>query len=257
MIDIHCHILPGVDDGARTLTESVMMAKEAVSQGITKIVATPHHNNGSFQNLGPDIIGAVDYLNGQMQQENIPVEILAGQETRVYGDMLEDLENGQVIPLNKTSNYVFVELPPHQVPKYTTQLLFDMQIAGYKPVIVHPERNHELIDNPDKLYRIVKNGALTQITAASMLGHIGKKSQRFANQIVEANLTHFMASDAHNFKKRGFYMREAIRYLKKNYGNQTAFQFMENSELMVLGQTINKEPPERIKPKKKWGIFER
>ncbi|MFB4167249.1 tyrosine-protein phosphatase [Virgibacillus sp. JSM 102003] len=255
MIDIHCHILPGLDDGAKSVTESIMMANEAAKQGITKIVATPHHNNESFMNYGTDITGAVDYLNGQLQKENIPVEILEGQETRVYGDMLEDLKNGQVIAINKESDYVFVELPTYQVPKYTTQLLFDMQIAGYKPVIVHPERNHELQDDPDKLYRIVKNGALTQITAASLLGFAGKKFQRFANQMIESNLTHFIASDAHNVKKRGFFMREASRYLKKHYGNTTEYTFMENSELMIIGQTVHQEPPERIITKKKWGVF--
>ncbi|MEC5423412.1 tyrosine protein phosphatase [Virgibacillus sp. C22-A2] len=257
MIDIHCHILPGVDDGAKSLTESLAMAREASKQGIYKIIATPHHNNGSFNNTGENIIGAVNYLNGKLSEEHIPVEILPGQETRIYGDMLEDLEKGIVLPLNVTSGYVFIELPTSHVPQYTTQLLFDLQIAGYKPIIVHPERNHELIEHPDKLYRIVKNGALTQVTAASLMGVIGKKVQQFSHQLLAANLTHFVASDSHDLKKRGFYMREAYRDIKKNYGNAVAFQLMENSELLVSGQAIQKDPPERIVAKKKWGIFSR
>ncbi|MFC4557948.1 tyrosine-protein phosphatase [Virgibacillus kekensis] len=255
MIDIHSHILPGLDDGAKTVTESIVMAQEAAEEGITKIVATPHHNNGTYNNFGNDIAQAVTALNGQLEKENIPVEVLEGQETRIYGDLLNDLENDKVLSLNRTSGYVLVELPSLQVPKYTTQLLFDMQIAGYKPVIVHPERNQELLENPDKLYRIVKNGGLTQITAANLLGLRGKKIQRFTNQLIDANLTHFIASDAHGVKNRSFHMREAFTYIKKTYGNATAFNFMENSDLAITGQTINIEPPERIVYRKKWGIF--
>lgn len=255
MIDIHCHILPGLDDGAKSVAESIAMAQEAVKEGITKIVASPHHNNGTYTNYGQEIAGAVNYLNGQLQKYNIPIEVLEGQETKVYGDMLKDLETGQVIAINRTSGYVFVELPSLQVPNYTTQLLFDMQIAGYKPIIVHPEQNQELLEHPDKLYRIVKNGAMTQTTTANLLGINGKKVQRFANQMIESNLTHFIGSNTHNIKNRGFHMQEAFRYIKNNYGKTASYQFMENSELLIMGQTINKEPPERIKYKKKWGIF--
>lgn len=255
MIDIHCHILPGVDDGAGTLTESLEMARVAAKQGIKKIIATPHHNNGMFMNRGDDIIGAVDYLNGKLKQEQIPVEVLAGQEPRLYGDLIADIENGTVLQLNQTSGYVFVELPSSHVPQYTTQLLFDMQIKGYIPIIVHPERNHELLENPDKLYRMVKNGALTQITAGSVVGRGGKKVQRFADQLLASNLTHFIASDAHNVKKRGFYMQDAYQAITKTYGQSLAYQLMENSELLVIGQTIHRDAPERISTKRKWGLF--
>ncbi|WP_077329071.1 tyrosine-protein phosphatase [Virgibacillus siamensis] len=254
MIDIHCHILPGIDDGAATLDDSINMAKEAAEQGITKIAATPHHKSTHFDNYGQDIIGMVAYLNGKLQEQNIPVEILPGQETRVYGEMVEDLKKGEVIPINGTQ-YVLVEFPHNHVPNYARQLLFDLQIAGYKPVIVHPERNTELQENTDKLYRMVKSGALTQITAGSLLGKTGKRVQKFADQLVEANLTHFIASDAHDIKKRTFHMREAFGYIRKQYGKAFAYQLMENNELLILGHTVNKDLPERIAHKKKWSIF--
>ncbi|HLS10216.1 tyrosine-protein phosphatase [Lentibacillus sp.] len=255
MIDIHCHILPGVDDGSKTLAESMAMAKEAAKQGVSRIVATPHHNNGQYENNGQDIFEAVHQLNAQLKDEGIPVEVFPGQEPRASGDMLADLESGDVVALNCNSGYVLIGFPSSHVPAYTTQLLFDMQIAGYKPIVVQPERNQELMENPDKLYRLVKNGALTQVTAGNLIGKAGKKIERFANQMVEANLAHFMASNAHSVKKRVFYMREALNYLKKNYGETLANQFTENSELLLLGQTIIQEPPERIRPKKKWLIF--
>ena len=257
MIDIHCHILPGVDDGASSLTESLAMARAAEKEGIQKIIATPHHQNGAFMNNGADIIGVVDYLNGKIQEEQIAVQILPGQETRIYGDMLADLKNGDVLPLNETSGYVFVELPASHVPEYSTQLLFDMQIAGYKPIIVHPERNLELMDNPDKLYRIVKNGALTQITAASVIGKSGKKIEKFTRQLLEANLTHFIASDAHHSKKRSFHMRAAYQDIKKEHGNDLVYQLMENSEALVNGFAVQMDAPERVSTRKMWGLFSR
>lgn len=254
MIEIHCHILPSIDDGAATLDDSFQMAKEAADQGIKKIVATPHHKNGHFDNFGQEIIGAVTYLNGKLQEQGIPIEILPGQETRVYGEMVEDLQKGEVLPIVGT-RYVLVEFPHNHVPNYARQLLFDLQIAGYIPIIVHPERNSELQENPDKLYRMVKSGALTQVTAGSVLGKTGRRVQQFTDQIIEANLTHFISSDAHDVKKRSFHLRDAYSYVRKQYGKALAYQLTENSELLILNQTVHKELPERIYQKKKWSIF--
>ncbi|UJL45825.1 tyrosine protein phosphatase [Virgibacillus sp. NKC19-16] len=255
MIDIHCHILPGVDDGAVSLPESLAMAREAANEGIQKIIATPHHQNGSYMNPGANIIGATDYLNGKLQKEQIPVQILPGQETRIYGDIIEDIKRGDILPLNGDSGYVLVELPSNHVPGYTTQLLFDMQIAGYKPIIAHPEKNHEILENPDKLYRIVKNGALTQISASSLIGKAGRKIQRFSHQLLETNQVHFMGSDAHNNKRRGFYLRQAYSEVRKSHGNTLEYQLMENSEALLIGNKIQMDAPERISLKKKWGLF--
>ncbi|MFD2044550.1 tyrosine-protein phosphatase [Ornithinibacillus salinisoli] len=255
MIDIHCHILPGVDDGARTMTESMVMAREAEKQGIQKIIATPHHQNGAFTNSASDIKPMVKLLNVKLLEANIPVEILPGQETRIYGEMVTDLKTGDLLPLNETSQYVFVELPDTHVPQYTTQLLFDMQIAGYIPIITHPERNQELIDNPDKLYRLVKNGAVTSITASSVIGKAGKKIQKFTQQLIASNLTHFVGSDAHNLKRRGFYMREAFQEIGRTFGTTISYQLMENSEALVGGLALYKNEPERVVTQKLWKVF--
>ncbi|GAE95228.1 manganese-dependent protein-tyrosine phosphatase [Gracilibacillus boraciitolerans JCM 21714] len=152
MIDIHCHILPGMDDGPKHIEESVEMAENAVSQGINTIIATPHHLNGSYDNYKPDIITAVAQLNDRLQADNIPLTILPGQETRINGEFVTDLENNQLLPLNETSSYLLVELPANHVPRYTKQLLFDLQLQNIKPIIVHPERNKEIIENPNILY---------------------------------------------------------------------------------------------------------
>ncbi|WP_058309276.1 tyrosine-protein phosphatase [Gracilibacillus massiliensis] len=255
MIDIHCHILPGVDDGAKHMEESVSMAKSAVSQGINTIIATPHHLNGSYDNYKEDIIVAVNRLNDRLQEEDVPLTILPGQETRINGEMITDLENGQLLPLNNTSGYLFVELPSNHVPRYTKQLMFDLQLQEIKPIIVHPERNKEIMENPNILYDLVSNGTLTQVTAASLSGHFGKKIKKLSLQLVEANLTHFIASDAHNTRSRGFVMQEAHTVIKDEFGTSMVYWFMENAQYLVNGDTVVGDIPEKIKKKKILGIF--
>ncbi|KGX90987.1 tyrosine-protein phosphatase [Pontibacillus marinus] len=255
MIDIHCHILPGVDDGAQNAEDSLNMAKAAADEGIETIIATPHHQNGTYINTSKEIRDGVRYLNDLLQASEIPVTILPGQETRINGDMIEQLEQGQLLPLNETSGYIFVELPHDHVPRYTSQLLFDIQVSGYQAIIVHPERNRELMQNPDQLYKFVKDGALTQVTAASVCGKFGKKIQKFTSQLIESNLTHFIASDAHNTTNRGFHLREAYDVIEEEYGIDWTYFFMENTEYLKEGQTVAKDIPVRVKRRKFLGLF--
>jgi protein-tyrosine phosphatase len=254
MIDLHCHILPNVDDGPKDLAESVEMAKQAVQQGIKTIIATPHHRNEKYENHGQTIFGQVEEFNRVLKSENLDLTVLPGQETRIFGEMVEGLESGEILPLNQ-GKYVFVELPSGHVPRYTGQLLFDIQLKGFIPVIVHPERNQEIIENPEVLYQLVKKGALTQVTASSVSGHFGKTIKKFSLQLIEANLTHFVASDAHNTSSRGFKMVEAYDVVAKNFGIEAVYMFRENAELVVQGKSVYREAPERVKRKRILGLF--
>ncbi|MGM7721727.1 tyrosine-protein phosphatase [Metabacillus sp. Hm71] len=254
MIDIHSHILPGVDDGAQTVEDAISMAKLAVEEGITKIIATPHHQNGKYINKKQNIIERVSEFNMILQQENISLEVLPGQETRIYGELIEDFVKGDILPLNNTK-YLFIELPSGHVPRYTEKLLYDVQLNGLTPVIVHPERNSEIIENPEILFNLVKKGSLTQITACSITGHFGKKIQRFSTQLIESHQTHFISSDAHNISSRSFRIKESISVLEKEFGSQIVYFFQENAELLLKGQTVYKPEPNQIKRKKFLGIF--
>jgi protein-tyrosine phosphatase len=254
MIDLHCHILPNVDDGPKDLAGSVEMAKQAVQQGIKTIIATPHHRNEKYENHGQTIFRQVEEFNRVLKSENLDLTILPGQETRIFGEMVDGLESGEILPLNQ-GKYVFVELPSGHVPRYTGQLLFDIQLKGFVPVIVHPERNQEIIENPEVLYQLVKKGALTQVTASSVSGHFGKTIKKFTLQLIESNLTHFVASDAHNTSSRGFKMVEAYDAIAKNFGIEAVYMFRENAELVVQGKSVYKEVPERVKKRKILGLF--
>ncbi|MGP1909966.1 tyrosine-protein phosphatase [Metabacillus sp. JX24] len=254
MIDIHSHILPGVDDGAATMEEAIKIAKAAVEEGITTIIATPHHQNGKYINGKQSILESVETLNTLLRSETIPLTILPGQETRIHGDLMNELETDVILPLNHTS-YVFIELPSGHVPRYTEQMLFDIQLKGLTPIIVHPERNAEFIENHDLLYKLVSKGALTQITSSSITGHFGKNIKKFTLQLVEAQLTHFLASDVHSLKNRPFRLSDGYSVLNREFGSQAEYLFKENAELLVQNLTAYRMDPMKIKKKKFLGIF--
>jgi protein-tyrosine phosphatase len=255
MIDLHCHILPGVDDGAKTENDSLDMAKAAQAEGITHIVATPHHRNGVYDNTKEEIELQVKLLNQLLESHGIPVTILPGQENRLQGDILEKIEQGEILTMNNTGNYLFVEFPTSHVPRYTSQLFYDLQLAGVIPVIVHPERNNEIFNHPEALYQLINNGALSQVTAGSLIGKFGKKIQKLSFQLIDYSLAHFIASDAHNTSSRGFHLRAAYKAVEEKLGVQTRYLLEENAELLIDGQAVNRDQPEQIREKKFLGIF--
>lgn len=254
MIDLHNHILYGIDDGAQSLTDSLEMAKQAVSEGIQTIVATPHYMKNVYENNKQTIMAKTAELNTALQEEGIDLRILPGQEPRIDGELLNNLETGESITL-AGSSYLFVEFPSSHVPRYAERLFYDLQNIGHIPVIVHPERNQEIIERPDSLYHFVKNGALTQVTAGCLCGDFGKKIKNFSFQLIECNLTHLVASDAHNTTSRRFRLQEAYRQVSAKFGADYEYMFQENAELLVAGKNVFKEIPEKIGRKKLFNIF--
>lgn len=254
MIDLHCHILAGIDDGAQTMADSVEMARAAVNEGIQTIIATPHHKDGRYENTKLRIMEETELLNQKLKEENIPLTILPGQETAIHGDLLKGLAIGEVCTLNDT-NYIFIELPAGHVPRYTEKMIYELQLEGKIPVIVHPERNQEITERPDILYKLVKNGALSQVTASSISGKFGKKIKGFSEQLIDSNLVHFIASDAHNTNRRGFHLVHAYDNINTRYGVDMVYFFKENAELLVQGKNIYKEVPQHVKKKKFLGLF--
>ena len=253
MIDIHCHILHGVDDGPKIRTDSLAMAQAAVKEGIHTIIASPHHQNGIYINSRLDIEAKVMEFNRLMQEENIPLTVLVGQETRINRDMIKELQMGVITPLNNTK-FVFIEFPSGEIPCYAEQMLFDIQVGGYIPIIVHPERNRQIADNPSILFNLVQKGSLTQVTAASIVGEFGKAIQKLSYQLIESNLTHFIASDAHNTTSRDFRLKKAYEKICKRYGDETFNMYMENARLLIKGEDVYCKEPVDIR-RKVLGLF--
>lgn len=254
MIDLHCHIIPGVDDGSLDMQESMAMAKKAVEAGITHIFATPHHLNEKYVNVKSDIMDRVVRLNESYQQENIPLTIHPGQEIRIHRDIFTSLEKEEILTLDDNGMYLLLELPSWKVPSYTQEVIYELLLKGITPIIVHPERNKGLIENHKLLFELVQEGALTQLTSGSIIGLFGKNVQSFSKKIIEHNLAHFVATDAHNMSSRGFTLQEAYETITKAYGIQRTFYFKENAEQLIKGQSPSVEKPMPLK-KKFLGIF--
>lgn len=230
------------------------MAKKAVEAGITDIFATPHHLNERYVNVKDNIIDCVFKLNEYLQHEDIPLSVHPGQELRIHRELFDSLEKGEVLTLDNTDMYLLLELPSGHVPTYTQEMIYELLLKGITPIIVHPERNKELIENHNLLFNLVQEGALTQLTSGSIIGLFGKNVKSFSKKIMEHNLGHFIASDAHNVGSRGFSLKEAYETITKAYGNNSTFYFKENAELLMRGQRPSVKKPIPIK-KKILGIF--
>lgn len=255
VIDIHSHILPGLDDGASTMEDAVKMAEAAVKDGITHLYATPHHRNGRYENEKELVIKKVEVLNAELKNRKIPLNIIPGQEIRMYKDLIKDIDRGRLLPLHNKVNYLLIELPSSHVPNYAADILFELSLRHYQPILVHPERNSEILENPEILYECIMAGTHTQITATSIIGHFGKKIMNFSHELIQSNMVHFLASDAHHAVNRGFHMSEVFGIIQKRYGVETRFYLQENAAHVLRGESILIEPPSLLKRKRFLGIF--
>lgn len=256
MIDLHCHILPSVDDGPKNWEMSLEMAKLAVSEGITHILATPHHMNRHWMNPKSEVLSLVDELQGRIDKENIPLTIFPGQEVRLHGEILQSIKNDEICFIDEMNQYVLIEFPTSTVPDYADRLFYEMQSAGITPIIVHPERNHAILKDPTILYEFVSKDILAQVTAASYIGKFGREIEKLSHQLIEADLVHFLASDAHNVTSRKFYMKEAFQQLEKEFGKEKAQAFDQMTRDLVNGDTVLIPEPQKIKTKKRFfGLF--
>lgn len=238
MIDIHSHILPFMDDGAADWEAALAMAQDAHRDGITTVIATPHHANGQYMNPALNIRQAVEMMNERLRQDGNPLLVLPGQEIRIYGDLLDDLERGQLLSL-ADSQYILLEMPSSRVPKSTEEICHELIIQGFVPVIAHPERNAEVAADPTKLERLIELGALGQVTAQSLAGVFGSKLQKLSLDLCRRNAIHVIASDAHDNAHRPFGLNAAYTVLEKeiggaicNYFRGNSLQILENKEVI-------------------------
>jgi protein-tyrosine phosphatase len=239
MIDIHSHILPFMDDGATDWEAALSMAQDAVQDGISTVVATPHHANGVYMNPAPTIGQAVQLLNERIQQAGLPLLVLPGQEIRIYGDLLNDLEQSQLLTL-AGSNYILLEMPSSRVPRTMEETCHELVIQGFVPVIAHPERNAEVAESPTKLERLIELGAVGQVTAQSLAGTFGSKLQKLSLDLCRRNAVHIIASDAHDSSHRPFGLSEAFKVVEKELGTVVSDNFRQNSQKIIANEELNR-----------------
>lgn len=258
MIDIHCHILPFMDDGAADVDAALAMAQDAHNDGISVVVATPHHANGVYMNPAQEIEAAVKALNAKLQEAGHPLQVLPGQEIRLYSDLLDDLERGQLLTL-AGSRYILLEMPSSRVPRNMEETCHELIIQGYVPVIAHPERNAEIAAAPSRLEKLTQLGALGQLTAQSVAGVFGSKLQKLSLELCRRQTIHVIASDAHDQRHRPFGLSEAYAVVKRELGNETFDFFLHNSSSIVANDEVIRAIPAQSNKKRHrlFGFFSR
>lgn len=240
MIDIHAHVLPGLDDGPLDIVEAIRMCRIAASDGISTIVATPHTGNGVYMNGRDRILESVAALNRRLQEEGIAVEILPGADVHVNHDMAGMVAAGNAMTVNDKGRSMMVELPHHMIPPNFGHLIFALKLKGITPVITHPERNVFIKKHVKELRAWVNLGALIQITAMSLTGGFGDGVRQLSREMLKENLVHFIATDAHSATQRPPILSRARDAAAKLIGEAEASHLViTNPRLIVEGKTVD------------------
>lgn len=234
LVDLHNHVLPGLDDGPSTELEAILLIQNAAKNGVTHIVATPHHRNGQFDQESNEIKNSIHILNLLIQEREIPVTILPGMEVHLHGELMQELES-EILTLADSHKYVLIEFPTQLIPQFTDSIFYELQLKGYIPVIAHAEKNTEIRRHPKKLVELVNKGSLVQVTAGSITGANGKDLQRFALKLCQHQMVHFIASDAHNIHKRPFLIQQAYHVIQQKLGKDMVTYFQRNAHHVLDG----------------------
>ncbi|BAP84815.1 tyrosine protein phosphatase [Paucilactobacillus hokkaidonensis JCM 18461] len=257
MIDLHCHLLPGLDDGSANMDISLRLAQEAVDNGVSFALLTPHHMNGVYTNHRKDVIERTQEFQAALKEHNIGLTVFPGQEVRINGDLLTAIKQHDILFADDDNQYLMLEFPDDDVPAYTNDMIYQIQQQGIIPVIVHPERNTRIMKHPEIILELLKKGCLSQITASSYVGTFGDKVETFSRQLIESGQGYVFSSDAHNLPGRKYEMRQAFDKLKKEFGNELAQRFEDNAKAIINGDAVpaNQVRPIVVKKKKRFGLF--
>jgi len=257
MVDIHCHVLPDVDDGSESVVESLEMMRRAAAGGVETVIATPHLIRGMYelefserQQMTADLQKAAD-------ENGINIQIRSGVEYYLSPQILEDSDKLDEFTLNNNGKYILVELPMQIFPTGFGDIIFNLNLKGISPVLAHPERNVRICRNPDILFDFVKNGLITQVNAGSIMGYYGRERKKAAQILLVNNLAHVVASDMHS--ATSVTMNQAIPLVEKMVGKERTKQlFIENPRRILNGEIIHEEPIQ-IEPERRGlrGFFSR
>jgi protein-tyrosine phosphatase len=237
MIDIHCHILPGLDDGARTMDEAIAMARMAAADGIRTIVASAHITPGVYDNPPDRIVAAALAFGDRLKDEGIPLRIVPGADVRMTPEMLDG--GGRFLCINGHTPYLLFEFPHDLVPPGSDRLIESLRGKGWVPVITHPERNTELQRRPEKLEPFLRQGCLVQITAMSVTGGFGSGAREVAERYLKDGWVHAIATDAHDTEKRPPILSRAWNRAEALVGVEAARAMVfETPEKIVMGMEV-------------------
>ncbi len=233
MIDLHCHILPGIDDGAPDLATAMAMAKMAVEDGITHIACTPHVINGVYDNDPARIGAAVERLQQELAVAGVELKLLCGADVHIAPDLLQRLQAGGVRVLGR-SHYFLLEPPHHVRPPAVERFVKSLIAGGYIPVITHPERLTWIEQHYPVFEELSDSGAVMQITAGSITGRFGRRAKYWSERLLDEGRVHLVASDAHNLVDRPPVLSKAREIVRERLGDDAALDLFERFAAMII-----------------------
>lgn len=237
MIDLHSHLLPGIDDGAPGLETSLAMARAYVDQGVSCVACTPHILPGLYHNSGPRIRQAVAEMQKEIDGAGIPLRLVSGADNHIVPGFVEGLRRGQLLPL-AGSAYVLAEPPHHVAPARLEELFFNILLAGYVPILTHPERLSWIESKYETIERLGQRGVWMQITSGSLLGRFGRRPRYWAERMLAEGLVHLLATDAHNVGQRPPDLLEGLSRAEQLAGQTEARHLVFTRPLGVLSNKL-------------------
>lgn len=257
MIDLHSHILPGIDDGAKTMDDSLAMARIAVDNGTVIIVATPHVIEGRWLPEWSTIQKLCDELSQELKRENIALTVIPGAEVALNMDILDLIKGPGPYCING-GKYMLVELPATHIPQYTEEFFFTLQARGISPILAHPERHPQIARNPELIVEWVNKGILMQVNGPSLVGKMGDRAMKAAETLLNSNLVHFFGSDTHGPKTRTPRLLEAQEKSVSLAGEKITRQILtDNPSVVIKSEDIMIADVQKIVVVKKHGLWKR
>lgn len=242
LIDLHSHILPGVDDGAPDLATSLAMARLAVADGVTALACTPHFYPGVYDTSVAQMEMAMADLQGELDAASIPLRLVPGGDVHIAPDLVGKIRN-RIVPTLNGSRYILVE-PPHNVlPPRIENIFFDLLSAGYQPILTHPERMAWIEPKYDLVAQLWRSGVWMQLTAGAITGDFGARARHWSRKILRDGMAHIVASDAHNTHARPPGLSLALRALRDLVGSAEAHNLVHTRPASILRDAPQEEVP--------------
>lgn len=252
MIDLHTHILPGVDDGVKTMDDAVAFARMAVADGVTTAVATPHYRDGFFVNGRTEVLAGVEALRARLRSEGVPLDVLPGAEVHISPDLVARVRSGHAPTLADNGRTVLFELSMSQYPLDLENLVFQMRLAGMQVLFAHPERIRYFEDDVTRYEAVIRLGAFGQLTTGSVTGLFGEEIEAFSEELVRKGLVHVIASDAHNTRGRPPVLSAALARVASWVGEEHARRMADDiPRAFIEGRDPELPPLQAPKPRRR------
>jgi protein-tyrosine phosphatase len=242
MIDLHCHILPGIDDGAEDLSISLEMARMSVADGVSVLACTPHILPGLYNNSGPRIRQATEQLQHAIDEQDISLQLVTGADVHIAPDFVAGLKSGHLLTLADT-RYVLVEPPHHVAPVRLEDLFFELLLADYVPILTHPERLTWIKQNYQVIQKLARAGVWMQLTAGSLTGAFGRGPLYWAQRMLDEGIVHILASDAHDTKHRPPKLSEGRNAAAKRLGDDEAEHLVTTRPQGIISNVLPSSLP--------------